>query len=190
MADARKLWTAGSKAPVEVDMENIVARAEEFRRRVRRGHAREYVAGAFVIVIFVLAATLPMFRLPPLSRVGAALIVCGSVFTLTYMALRATPAEVRHDSATLRAYRAELERRRALLSSVVRWYVAPTWPGIILLVTGIAIHRWGAPGALPILLFTVGFVVAVTVGVVYINRRAAAKLTQELEELPLPAEQP
>src|SRR5688572_14249382 len=104
MTDARKLWTAGSKAPVEVSMDEIVGRAERLRRRVRRTNAAEYVAGALVVVIFVWQAAV-WTELPPLSRVGCALIACAVVFVLTYLALRGQAGEVPRDASTLVCYR-------------------------------------------------------------------------------------
>ena len=186
MADARKLWTAGSTAPAEIPVADVVARAEAFRRKVRLSHALEYAAGALVVGFFVAAAAIPeVARLPPISRVGAALIACGSVFVMTYLALRGTPTEVRRDGATLGCYRAELVRRRDLLASVTLWYQAPFWPGTVVLVVGVAIDRWDAPGAAGSLATVVAVIVATSLGIGLVNRRAAAKLSREIEALPV-----
>jgi hypothetical protein len=186
MTDARKLWTAGSKAPVEVSMEAILAKDIKFRRAVRLSHTLEYAAGVFVIGYFVAGAALAQMGLPPVARIGAALIACGVVFVLTYLALRGRPPEARREASTLACYRAELEHRRDLLARVPSWYVAPFMPGMIVFLAGIAIDRWGEPQTLPTLAMVVAIVLAVNVGIILLNRRAARKLARELAELPTP----
>ncbi len=187
MTDARKLWTAGSKAPAEVSMEAVLAREVKFKRAVRISHAMEHAAGVFVVGFFVAGAALPeQLGLPPIARVGAALIACGAVFVMTYLALRGRPREARRDASTLACYRAELEHRRALLASVPRWYLAPFMPGMVVFLAGIAIDKWGEPQTLPTLAFVLAVVIAVNVSIVVLNRRAAAKLGRELAELPTP----
>ncbi len=191
MRDARRLWQAGSSPPVEVPVEQIVARAEAFRRSVRRSQAAEYVAGVFVILIFGAGAALPdVTRLPAVARVGALLIVCGAVFVMTYLALRGAAGEVRRDASTLSCYRAELARRRDLLASVTRWYLAPFWPGMLLLMGGVALDRWGEPGTVGATAATLSLMAVATVAIARVNRRAAAKLSSELEELPQPDAEP
>ncbi len=184
MTDARKLWTAGSKAPVEVPMEEIIQRAAKFQRKIRRANAAEYIAGVFVIGYFIYVAVAST-QLPMLARFGAALISCGSVFVMTYLALRSSP-EVARGASTLVCYRAELERRRDLLASVPRWYIAPLWPGLILFIVGLASELWAEPRPRAIILLTIGFAVLVNVSIIWLNKRGAAKLTKELADLPLP----
>jgi hypothetical protein len=186
MTDARKLWTAGSKAPVEVSMEAILAREAKLKRAVRISHTMEYVAGVFVIGWFIAAAALPERGLPPVARIGSAMIACGAVFVLTYLALRGKPPEARHEASTLACYRAQLEHRRDLLSRVPRWYIAPFMPGMIVFLAGIAIDKWGEPQTLPMLAIVVTVVLGVNVGIALLNRRAARKLARELAELPTP----
>jgi hypothetical protein len=165
-------------------MEEIIQRAAKFRRKMRLTNAGEYIASVFVIGFFIDVAVRSS-HLPVVGRVGAALIACGAVFVMTYLALRSSP-EIPRGASTLVCYRAELERRRNLLATVPRWYVAPFWPGVLLFMLGIALHTWDKPGsvAVSILVFTV--VVLVNVSVVWLNKRGAAKLTKELADLPLP----
>jgi len=185
MTDARKLWTQGSTAPVLVDPKEVAERAVAFRRKVRWSNLLEYVAGVFVIGVFTLCACLPDFvNLPPVSRIGAALIALGGVFVLTYLALRGTPANVRPEVSTLAWHRAELERRHALVSSVVRWYLAPFWPGTAIFVAGIAVHKAGRAGATRSAVMVILFMVATNALIVWVNRRAARKLAAEIEALP------
>ncbi|GAC1562411.1 MAG: hypothetical protein NVS3B10_19770 [Polyangiales bacterium] len=187
MKSGTELWSnAQDVPPPDVSLHEIVARAEKLRRKLRRANAREYVAGALVIIAFVAMAALPVVRLPPLSRVGAALIACASIFVLTYLALRGAAGEVRRDASTLACYRDELERRRALLSSVVAWYVAPFWPGTLLFFAGMVVEHPDDPGMRRAVGFSIAFAVAVNAGIVWMNRRAARKLAAELASLPAP----
>lgn len=186
MSDARNVWLdPDDPPPPDVPIDEIIRRAEKLRRRLRRANALEYAAGAFVVVAFVAMAALDE-RLPAASRVGAAAIACAAVFVLTYLALRGAAGEVRRDETTLACYRAELEKRRALLAAVPRWYLAPFWPGMALFFGGFAVARWGDPDAMRASALSIGLAVLVNVGIVLSNRRAARRLADELERLPAP----
>jgi hypothetical protein len=145
----------------------------------------ELVAGAFVVVMFIAMAVVPGFGgLPVLSRIGAALIACATIFVLTYLVLRSARGEPRTSLSTLECYREDLERRRALLASVVRWYIAPFWPGTALFFAGIVVKVWHSPGAIVIVAFAFAIAAAINVGIAYVNARAARKLAAELASLP------
>jgi hypothetical protein len=186
MKHARELWSKDDSPTPEVTMEEILTRSDRLRRQVRTSTALELLAGAFVVVYFILMATIPGFaaRLPALSRIGAALIACAAVFVLTYLVLRSARPEPRADVSTLACYRADLERRRALLASVPKWYIAPFWPGTALFFAGIAVEHWGRPGAGPVLVLCAIVVVAINAAIALANARAARKLATELASLP------
>lgn len=187
MKHARELWSKDDAPTPEVTMEEIITRADRLRRSVRFSNTMELAAGAFVVVVFVAMAAVPSFtRLPAMSRVGAALIACAAIFVLTYLVLRGKAPEVRRDSSTLACFREDLERRHALLASVVRWYLAPFWPGSALFFAGILVDHWGEPGAMRSGAFSLLFAVAVNVAIWLFNRRAAKKLAAELASLPVP----
>lgn len=185
MKHARELWSNDDAPTPEVTMEEILTRADALRRKVRFSNTMELVAGAFVVVYFIAMATVPVFGgLPAMSRVGAALIACAAIFVLTYLFLRSARAEPRRDLSTLACYREDLERRRALLASVPKWYIAPFWPGMALFFAGIFVEHWHEPGAPPVFVVCVLVVVAVNASIWLANRRAARKLAAELASLP------
>jgi hypothetical protein len=187
MKHARELWSKNDAPTPEVTMEEIVRRASRLRRAVRFSNTMELVAGTFVVVVFVAMAAVPSFtRLPAMSRVGAALIACATIFVLTYLVLRSKEPEIRRDASTLACYREDLERRHALLASVVRWYLAPFWPGIALFFAGILVDHWGEPAAMRAGVFALVLAVATNAGIWLLNRRAARKLASELASLPEP----
>lgn len=128
---------------------------------------------------------MPSFaRLPAISRVGAALIACATVFVLTYLVLRSARPEPRPDQSTLARYREDLERRRALLASAPKWYLAPFWPGLAVFFAGVVLEHSDKPGALPTFACCIAVVVSVNASIALVNRRAARKLAAELAALP------
>lgn len=186
MKSAREAWSNDDTPAPEITMEEIITRAEKHRSKVRLSNALELAAGVFVVVVFVAMAALPdLTHLPALSRVGAAMIACATIFVLTYLMLRGAPrdADDGRDRSTLACYRDELERRRRLLASVVRWYLAPFWPGFVVFVAGIAAAHWREPAAMRATAFTLAFGVAVNVAIAWLNHRAARKLADELASL-------
>lgn len=186
MKHARELWSKDDAPTPEVTMEEIITRSDRLRRSVRFSNTMELAAGAFVIVIFVAMAAVPgLTRLHAMSRVGAALIACATIFVLTYLVLRSNAPELRRDASTLACYREDLARRHALLASVVRWYLAPFWPGIALFFAGIFVDHWGEPAAMRAVAFSLLFATAVNVAIWLVNRRAAKKLAAELASLPV-----
>jgi hypothetical protein len=185
MKHARELWSKDDSPTPEVTMEEILTRADRHHRQVRRSVAIELIAGGFVVVYFIAMATVPGFGgLPAMSRVGAALIACAAIFVLTYLVLRSARPEPRRDLSTLACYREDLERRRALLASVPKWYIAPFWPGTALFFAGVVLEHWKKPGALPTFAACAVVVIAVNTAIALGNRRAARKLAAELASLP------
>jgi threonine/homoserine/homoserine lactone efflux protein len=185
MKPARELWSKDDAPTPEVTMEEIITRAERLRRNVRFSNALELVAGVFVVVVFVAMAAVPgLTRLPALSRVGAALIACATIFVLTYLFLRSQRPEPRRDASTVASYREDLRRRHALLVSVTKWYLAPFWPGGILFFLGIFLDHFGEPAAMRSVGLSFMIAASINVGIWLVNRRAAKKLAAELAALP------
>jgi hypothetical protein len=190
MKSARELWSQDDTPTPEVTMEEIITRADRLRRNVRFSNTVELLAGVFVVVVFVAMAAVPGFtRLPAMSRIGAALIACATIFVLTYLFLRSQRPEPRRDVSTLAGYRDDIERRRALLASVTKWYLAPFWPGGVLFFLGIMLDHWGEPAAVRSVALSFLVAVSINVGIWLVNRRAARKLAAELAALPAPNEQ-
>jgi hypothetical protein len=81
-------------------------------------------------------------------------------------------------------YRKELERQRALLSSVWRWYLGPFIPGLAVITLGAAIanparspHAWTFAGSYAVVVALAFWLVA------RLNQRAADKLQGQIDEL-------
>jgi hypothetical protein len=101
----------------------------------------------------------------------------------------AAPALDAPTVAFLRHERAQLERQAVLLERVPTWYVAPLGAGMALI---LADHAWvlvdaGAPRAGVVALGATIVLVALVFGVVlWLNRRAARELREELSRWPDP----
>jgi hypothetical protein len=184
MTDARKLWTSGSKVPVQVDAKEIAAQAERFARRMFWANGKEYIAGAIVIPVFVAYAALPQVGLPLLSRIASGLTVVAAIFVLAHLWRRGGggAADLRWGDTTLSAYRRQLERRRELLRDVPRWYLAPFLPGLVLFHIGTALGP--RPGAWRGSAISGAVSIAVFIAIAILNRRGARKLDAEIAALP------
>jgi hypothetical protein len=77
-------------------------------------------------------------------------------------------------------HRMQLERQRALLNSVWRWYLLPFVPGLLVLVVGAALEQRIGPQR------AAGFAlgaIAVMIGGHVLNRRAAVRLQAYVDRL-------
>ena len=122
----------------------------------------------------------------PVSLAEAFGHVAVDILVLTYLLLRGAPPEGRSDRSTLACYRDDLERRRRLLASVVRWYLAPFWPGTAFFFAGILVAQREKPGAIAVVACSALFAVAINVVIAWINHRSAQRLASELASLPRP----
>jgi hypothetical protein len=162
----------------------IRQRAEEFQKRIRRRNYREYSAGTVVVAAF----TFYVWKLHPLlMRVGSGLEVAGAVYLMYQIHKRGSAKALPTTMAPADCadfHRKELARQRDLCRSIWRWYLGPMIPGLIVFTLGVApaqpVH-FPDHGAGWMLYIAVA--VLVFYGAAYLNRRAAAKLQQQIEDL-------
>src|SRR5690606_35891927 len=102
--------------------------------KVKRRNLIEYVAAAFVILMFGWYATLPLAD-TPLWPVANIMIIIGTLVVVWNLhrigRASATPASAEF-GALLDFHRAELVRQRDALRTVWLWYIAPFIPGFAL----------------------------------------------------------
>ena len=148
----------------------VQSESRRLDRRIRRRDARELIGAA----IGGLLIAPGMFRGALLSRIGAAVVICGLV-VITVRLTRARKVDSAASDASLSVVAAlEAELRRvdaqiALLESVLWWYVAPVLAGAFMIVAG-------SSGASR---FTLAYGVAVILlawGIVALNARAARRV--------------
>ena len=128
---------------------------------------------AITIFVIVFAAVSPN----ALLTAGAALTILGLGFLTWQVRKHNPPAEA---SASIDHYRALLERRRDFALRGVWLRVLAIAPGPLLFSLGLAAAY---PKAAPIVYFQIATFVIVLIAIFPINRRAAAKVQRQIDEL-------
>lgn len=146
--DLRSLWQTMPTAPITLSVEELRTRATAFERKVRRRNLVEYIATAFVVVIFGWYATFPIPATPlwPMANlmiIAGVLVVAWNLHRLA----RASKPPPGADAASLVDFqRAEYVRQRDALKSVWLWYIGPIIPGLIVWFIAAGV---GVPGLTP-----------------------------------------
>lgn len=173
----RSLWRQDSDALEPLPLAEIKSRATALGRMVGKRNRREYVAAAFVTLIFGLYALI----LPDmLLRIGSLLVVAGSFVMVWQLARRTSQPDPGAEAADVRAYyRARLVTEERMLARVGLWYIGPLIPGLAVFMAGLAGQFASALGfavfaAIPAL---------VILGIWLLNRRAAAMLREQIARL-------
>lgn len=179
-ADVQSLWQGQPGTGGAMSVDELRRRSRYVERRVGRRNLREYVAAAFMVLMFGwLAWIVPS----PVLRVGNGLAVAAAVFIVYHLhsrgAARTMPADMALTSC-LAFYRGELVRQRDLLRGAWKWGLLPLVPSLAVLMAG---HFQAHPeGPLGIVLTTTGFLMFfVLVG--ELNRRAANKIQARIDAL-------
>lgn len=146
--DLRSLWQTMPTAPITLSVEELRTRATAFERKVRRRNLVEYVATAFVVVIFGWYATFPI-PATPLWPIANLMIIAGVLVVAwnLHRLARASKPPPGADAASLVDFqRAEYVRQRNALKSVWLWYIGPIIPGLIVWFIAASV---GMPGLTP-----------------------------------------
>lgn len=186
--DLQSLWQSMPTTPVAITVDEMRARAGKFERRIRRRNMIEYVAAAFVIVMFGWYATLPIAATPlwPIANIAiivGTLVVVWNLHRIGRAA--ATPASAEF-GALLDFHRAELVRQRDALRTIWLWYLMPFVPGMALWFAALwfatpeaqQTASWGMG-----LVTTAAVSVAVFVSIIALNLAGAARLQRMINEL-------
>lgn len=180
-----KAWQASvAEAPLPA-MPELRAGADKFYRQVRRRNFVEYAASVVVLLCFG-AYT---FLLPsPIARIGAALVVLGTLYVVWQLGRRASAIAPPPGEAALPLIvhqRAQLVRQRDALAAVGRWYLLPLIPGLAVMMLGPTLA--GGPAALLHIGWKHGLSILLAVlvfaGIWWLNRRAAGMLGEKIAEL-------
>jgi hypothetical protein len=182
---ARDSWRGESASASIPPIAELRERADRFRRKINRRNMLEYVAGGFVIVVIAIVAWLVPVSL---LRIGAALLAGGVCIVLLQLNRRGTPLSPAVDGgklSILEYQRRELVRQRDALSNVAVWYLLPLIPGIAVLM-GMPFFdpNWpmGDETMFSMLIRPV-FAIVVFVAVYWLNKYAAGKLQDEINEI-------
>jgi hypothetical protein len=180
--DIKQLWKSQPAETTAFSTSELRARAQAFQRQIARRNLREYVACTVVIACYCVR-----FWLHPslLVRTGCVLVVLGVGVVMYQLHRRLgsrTPPPENLGMPSLAFHRAELVRQRDGLRDAWLWYVAPFVPGMTVVTWGMETElarpqsAWLGP-------VTQLAMVAVAVGVVWLNRHAANKLQVEIDAL-------
>ena len=182
--DIRKLWHDQGEEPVKMSLDDIRRKAQRHGRTIRRRNGIEYVAAAFASAIF--GYYILHFH-EWFLRIGSGLVIAGAAYMVFQLHRRGSAASAPADlglTSGLDFYRKELERQRALLSSVWRWYLGPFVPGLAVITLGAAIanpahspYAWMFAGSYA------GVVALAFWLVARLNQRCADGLQRQIDEL-------
>ena len=162
--------------PVNID--DLVARARAFQRKIRWRNRLEFAAvliGAAAYLVYIW-----MFD-NPWIRVGSLLFVFGGLSIIYQLHRRASSKTVPAGANCAEFHWRELQRQRDAFLSIMRWYVGPLIPGAVVFNIGIATsHPWG-----PLVILSIAAVLWGGTGLlVYkLNQWGARKLQREVDDL-------
>ena len=173
----RSLWRQDSDALGPLPLAEVKSRATAFNRAIGRRNRREYIAVAFVALIFGLyVAILPGMLL----KIGSLLMIGGGFVMAWQLSRHTSRPDPGAEAADVHAYyRARLVTEERMLARVGLWYIGPLLPGLAVFMAGLASQfdstlGFAAFAAIPVLTI---------LGVWLLNRRAAAMLREQIARL-------
>jgi Flp pilus assembly protein TadB len=177
----KNLWQSQNVEPIQMSLEELRRKAEEFQKTIRNRNLREYVAAAVVLVAF----SWFLWRFP-LLRLGCILILAGTLYVMyqlhTKGSAKVVPEALALDNC-LAFHKRELERQRDLLRDVWKWYLLPFVPGLFAIVADPLLRL---PPASWLRVWPFILVCAAMFYLVWrLNKTAADKLQRQIDELDL-----
>jgi hypothetical protein len=179
---AKQAWQASVEIAGAPPLEEVRKGASKFYRYIWWRNAVEYVACVIVVVGF----TSYVFTLPnPLQKVGSVLVVLGTLYVAWQLHRRASavPPEAAGTMPLLLFARAQLVRQRDALRSIFGWYIAPFLPGMAVFMTGTMLEKRTGEGLGTIDAIGSAVLLAVFVGVWWLNQVGARRLQRHIAEI-------
>ncbi len=182
----QSLWQGQAVAPRRFSVDELRSTARTFQRRIWLRNAREYLACVALVILYTVKTAQADGWV---SRMSFALTALGAAFVGWQLYRRAAsqvvpPAEALGGvQGAMRFHRAELERQRALLSTVWRWYLGPLVPGLALGLGGGLVSALSEHGKVGWSIALIAVVVAAFALVGWVNSFAAKKLQLQIDEL-------
>jgi hypothetical protein len=179
---AKQAWQASVEIAGAPPLVEVRKGASKFYRYIWWRNAVEYVACVIVVVGF----TSYVFTLPnPLQKVGSVLVVLGTLYVAWQLHRRASavPPEAAGTMPLLLFARAQLVRQRDALRSIFGWYIAPFLPGMAVFMTGTMLEKRTGEGLGTIDAIGSAVLLAVFVGVWWLNQVGARRLQRHIAEI-------
>lgn len=181
----KRAWAESVPDPALPGLEAARTGADKLYQALRRRNLAEYAACLVVILCFGrFALTLPS----PMARIGAALVVTGTLFVAWQLHRRASavrPPESALAEPILTFQRAQLVRQRDALAGVFGWYLLPLIPGMLVMSLGGQLDRGliGLRHMPPHLILALLVQASVFGGVWLLNQRGARKLQARIDQI-------
>jgi hypothetical protein len=178
----RQAWQASAPDPALPGIDQARQGAELLYRKVRRRNAIEYGAAILVVAIFLAYA---LFLPSPTARLGSVLVVLGTLVMAWQLHRRASalaPPDGEAARPVLIHQRDQLARQHDALGSIFTWYLLPFIPGLLVMIFSGLLDR-GFGGVRRAEWVGLAICAAVFAGLWWLNRRAARKLKQHLDEI-------
>ncbi len=175
----RSLWRQGGGTLEPLPLAEIKLRAAALGRAIGKRNRREYIATAFVTLIFGLYALI----LPGiLLKIGSLLVIAGGFVMAWQLSRRTSQTDPGAEADDVHAYyRTRLATEERMLASVGLWYIGPLIPGVVVFMAGVA-RTGGFGSALGFAVFA-AIPALIFLGIWLLNRRAAAMLRAQIERL-------
>jgi Flp pilus assembly protein TadB len=180
----KKVWQSQPTEGVRMSVAEVQAKASVFHNTIRWRNIREYVASAIVVLFFGYRF---IETTDPFSRAGMALIIAGTCYLVWQLHRRGSAHGLPKEaglSSFIDFQRSQLIRQRDMLTHIWRWYLGPLVPGLV--ITIVAIGRASqrhSPYVWPQTVLNLGIVLAVFLGIAWLNKRAARRLQRQIDEL-------
>ena len=178
--DLQALWQSQALAGPRISIEDIRDKSRHLEWHVSLRNLGEYVAAVLVVVSF---GWMLWVEPSPISRVGAGLVVVGTIFIVHQLRRRGSAVPLPVDLAVrsaLEFHCEQLAQQRDLIRGVWWWYLLPIVPGMLLVQIGQALAH---PDRLSRIVVYCVVIVAGAAGVHHWNRRAAARIQQRIDRL-------
>ena len=184
--DIKILWRNQKTEGTAVTLENIHERAAKFQKRVRNRNLREYIVIPFLVLVFGWY----MWIFPGwMMKTGSALSIAAVLFVAWQLYRRGLSQRMPEGSGMglVEFHRHQLVRQRDLLKSALLWYIAPLFPGVVLITLGrwFQFHApWRSLAWDHEVIILVAVIMALGFGIIWlVNVLAATKLQRKIDEL-------
>ena len=168
------------------DPAHFARTTDRLTSNVRIRNAVEYIAGAFVIILFGGSAIVAMIKSEWLIGLSLALVVAGTLVILWNLRKRASNLVRLPEEPCLAHLRRQYAHQYAALNAVPKWYIGPLVPGVALFYLAVTIRvaeRMGIANALEGMAVPAAITFGLFAFVAAVNWIAARALKRKINQL-------
>lgn len=182
--DLQEEWAGMSADAAFISPEQAQRKLDTFERKIARRNWIEYTAGAITGPFFAFYAWTSFTDGEVRLGLGWIAMLAGIILCLINLHRYGSNAPNDPAQSVLSNLRSQMQRQRDALASIARWYVGPLLPGLVWVMiarTSQSDSNGDASIAIPVAIIL--FTSAILAGILFINRRAARKLSREIDML-------